>query len=164
MRKYLFTAFFTLLALTATAQGGHKGKPHISPEEFKNKQKEFITRKADLTTEEADAFFPLYFELQKKKFELERNARKESKKPRGEKMTEEECRAFAYRMADNKIEIAKLEREYTDKYLKVISACKLQRVMFAEGMFQRHLMKEMMHHKGNKKKPADGKEREKPKH
>ena len=161
MRKYLLTALFTLLALTATAQGGQKEKRHISPEEFKNKQKEFIIRKAGLTAEEADAFFPLFFELQKKKLELERSARKDTRKPRGEKMTEEECRAFAYKMADTKIEIAKLEREYTDKYLKAISACKLQRVMFAEGMFQRHLMKEMMHHRGDKKRPADAKKKHK---
>ena len=162
MKKTLITAMFLFLGtIAATAQGRPTNRPHFSPEEFQAKQKAYIAEKAGLTQEEADGFFPLFFELQKKKFELERNARKESKKPRGEKMTEEECRAFAYRMADNKIEIAKLEREYTDKYLKVISACKLQRVMFAEGMFQRHLMKEMMHHKGNKKKPADGKKKHK---
>ena len=50
---------------------------HFSPEEFQKHQREYITSKAGLTQEEADAFFPLFFELQNKKFELERNTRKE---------------------------------------------------------------------------------------
>ena len=148
MRKALFTIAIALLATTASVAQEHERrmerKPPFSPEEFQAKQREFITRKAELTAEEADAFFPIFFELQKKKFEIEHNARKETRKPRGEKMTEEECREYVYKMADTKIEIAKLEREYTDKYLGVISACKLRKVLHAEGAFQRHLMKEMI--------------------
>ena len=143
MKKYLFVSLLMFLAaITASAQD-NKRKPHFSPEEFQAKQRAYITEKAELTTEEADAFFPLFFELQKKKFELERNARKDFKRQRGEKMSEEECRKFVYNMADVKIEVAKLEREYTDKYLQVLSPCKVRRVQFAEGSFQRDLMKKM---------------------
>ena len=141
--------FLFLAAITAGAQENQKKRPHFSPEEFQAKQKTYITEKAGLTPEEAEAFFPLFFELQKKKFELERNARKDFRKQRGEKMTEEECRDFVYKMADTKIEIAKLEREYTDKYLKVLPPCKLRRVQHAEGMFQRDLMKKMTEKRNN---------------
>ena len=148
MKKILFASLLLLLtAVTASAQERPMNKPHFSPEEFQAKQKAYITEKADLTDQEAEAFFPLFFELQKKKFELERNVRKEFKKERGEQMTEEECRDFVYKMADTKIEIAKLEREYTDKYLQVLPPCKLRRVQHAEGMFQRDLMKKMTEHK-----------------
>ncbi len=144
MKKILFASLLLLLtAVTASAQERPIKKPHFSPEEFQAKQKAYITEKADLTTQEAEAFFPLFFELQKKKFELERNVRKDFKKERNEKMTEEECRNFVYKMADTKIEIAKLEREYTEKYLKVLPPCKLRRVQHAEGSFQRDLMKKM---------------------
>ena len=54
-------------------------------------------------------------------------------------------------MADVKIEVAKLEREYTDKYLEVLPACKVRKVQFAEGSFQRHLMKEMTKLRAEKK-------------
>ena len=137
------------IAITASAQDNHRKRPHFSPEEFQAKQRAYITEKAELTTEEADAFFPLFFELQKKKFDLERNARKDFRKQRGEQMSEEECRKFVYNMADVKIEIAKLEREYTDKYLQVLSPCKVRRVQFAEGSFQRDLMKKMTEHRHN---------------
>ena len=152
MKKILFASLLLLLtAVTASAQERPMNKPHFSPEEFQAKQKAYITDKADLTDQEAEAFFPLFFELQKKKFELERNVRKEFKKERGEQMTEEECRNFVYKMADTKIEIAKLEREYTDKYLQVLPPCKLRRVQHAEGMFQRDLMKKMTEHRPQRK-------------
>lgn len=152
MKKILFASLLLLLtAVTASAQERPMNKPHFSPEEFQAKQKAYITEKADLTDQEAEAFFPLFFELQKKKFELERNVRKEFKKERGEQMTEEECRDFVYKMADTKIEIAKLEREYTDKYLQVLPPCKLRRVQHAEGMFQRDLMKKMTEHRPQRK-------------
>ena len=140
------------IAMTASAQGPQKNRPHFSPEEFQAKQKAYITEKAGLSPEEAETFFPLFFELQKKKFELERNARKDFRKQRGEQMSEEECRKFVYNMADVKIEIAKLEREYTDKYLQVLSPCKVRRVQFAEGSFQRDLMKKMTEHRHNASK------------
>ena len=150
MKKTFFASLLLFLAvLTVSAQEQQNKRPHFSPEEFQAKQKTYITEKAGLTPEEAEAFFPLFFELQKKKFELERNARKDFRKQRGEQMTEEECRDFVYKMADTKIEIAKLEREYTDKYLEVLPPCKLRRVQHAEGMFQRDLMKKMTEKRNN---------------
>ena len=149
-RNILASLLLFVIALTASAQEQQNKRPHFSPEEFQAKQRAYITEKAELTPEEADAFFPLFFELQKKKFELERNARKDFKRQRGEQMSEEECRKFVYNMADVKIEIAKLERKYTDKYLEVLPACKVRRVQHAENSFQRHLMKEMMEHRNNK--------------
>ena len=157
MKKYLFVSLLMFLAaITASAQD-NKRKPHFSPEEFQAKQRAYITEKAELTTEEADAFFPLFFELQKKKFELERNARKDFKRQRNEQMSEEECRKFVYNMADVKIEVAKLEREYTDKYLQVLSPCKVRRVQFAEGSFQRDLMKKMTERRDKAQKEKNAK-------
>ena len=144
MKRHLFTLLIMFLSvMAASAQENRKNKPHFSPEEFQAKQRAYITEKADLTAEEAEAFFPLFFELQKKKFDLERDARKDFKKNRKEKMTEEECRNFVYKMADTKIEVAKLEREYAEKYLNVLNPCKLRRVLHAENSFQRDLMKKM---------------------
>ena len=156
MKKVLFTIAIALFStMIATAQ--HQGRPgegrHFSPEEFQNKQRAYITEKAGLTPEEADAFFPLYFELQGKKFEIERNARKDIKMQRGERMTEEQCSELVYKMADAKIEIAKIEKEYIEKYLKVLSACKIQRVQHAENSFQRDLMKRMTQPRDGRRPP-----------
>ena len=163
MKKILTTLTIALALIgTATAQE-HRGpgeRKHFSPEEFQAKQRAHITEKAGLTTEEADKFFPLYFELQKKRFEMEHEVRKSLGFKPGKEMTDDQCRKFIYNMADVKIEIAKLEKEYIEEYLKVISPCKLNKVEFAEKSFQRELMKKMLpapqHRKGDGKEKPEG--------
>lgn len=156
MKKIIFTLALAILSTSALfAQDSNKGKRHFSPEEFQKKQKEFIMEKAEMTDEQAEAFFPLFFELQKKKFELEGNARREMKFKRNEKPTEEQCRKFVNKMAEVKVEIAKLEQAYIEKYLEVVPPCKLLEIQHAEGMFQRHLMKEMMRHREKREKPNE---------
>ena len=58
---------------------------HLSPEEFRAKQKAFITEKAGLTSEEAAKFFPLYFELQDRKKQLNDEAWKLLRQGKDEK-------------------------------------------------------------------------------
>lgn len=140
----LIVLILSTVAVTAQENGERAKKGRFSPEEFKAKQQKFITEKAKLTEAEAELFFPLFFELQKKKFEIERNARKGMFKKRNERPTDEECREYVNKMAESKIAIAKLEKEYTEKYMKVIPACKIMEIQRAENMFQRHLMNEMM--------------------
>ena len=159
MKKVIFSLAVMLCSIACmTAQEKQQQSKkrnfsrHFSHEEFQAKQKEYITRKAQLTPEEAEAFFPLFFELQKKKFTLERDARRSIKKKRGEKMNEEQCREFVNKMSDVKIEVAKLEKEYSAKYLNVIPACKLLGVQHAEISFQRDLMKKMMQERGHRQK------------
>lgn len=152
-RGILALALIMVTALSATAQEERKERRrHFSPEEFQAKQREFITEKAGLSQQEAEAFFPLFFELQKKKFDIEHNARKAINKKRGEKMSDEQCRTFISKMAETRVEIAKLEQTYIGKYLEVISPSKLLEIQYAEGMFQRHLMKEMMHHRDRRER------------
>lgn len=160
-RRFITCSMKTFFALTlimvtvfsATAQEERKEKRrHFSAEEFQAKQREFITEKAGLSQQEAEVFFPLFFEQQKKKFELEGNARRAINKKRGEKMSDEQCRAFINKMAETRVEIAKLEQTYIGKYLEVISPSKLLEIQHAEGMFQRHLMKEMIHHRDKKER------------
>lgn len=164
MKKAIFSLAIMLCSIACmTAQDKQQlGKRrHFSHEEFQAKQKEYITRKAQLTPEEAEAFFHLFFELQKRKFTLEHEARKSIKKKRGEKMNEEQCREFVNKMSDVKIEVAKLEKEYSAKYLNVIPACKLLGVQHAEISFQRDLMKKMIEHRSRREKPFDHTEQQK---
>ena len=66
MRIQYITLLFTfLMCLPLSAQ--KKGK--YTKEEFRAKKQAYMTEKAGLTEEEAENFFPLYFELQNKKKE-----------------------------------------------------------------------------------------------
>ena len=150
MKKiFLILALICCSATVIVAQP--KPKKIFSHEEFCNKQKEFITKHAKLTPEEAEAFFPLFFELQKKKWEINKNARKQARNNEpGNKLTEEQYSKLVNEIADAKIEIAKLEKSYIEKYLKVIPAGKILDVQRAEDRFQREMIKNMA--RGQRKK------------
>ena len=134
----------TLLAANAQEkQGRQDGRRRFSPEQFQAKQRSYITEKAKLTQEEADAFFPLFFELQKEKFRIEREARSKVIKERGQRLTDEQCKELLMNSADARIKIAELEKEYIAKYLKVVSAKKLLDIQRAEHSFQNHMLKSL---------------------
>ena len=65
-------------------------KPKLNKEEFRARQEAFITQNAQLTPQEAQAFFPLYFELQDKKSQSNREAWKEIRKGKQPNLSEEE--------------------------------------------------------------------------
>ncbi|MBQ8256710.1 MAG: hypothetical protein IJY98_02160 [Bacteroidaceae bacterium] len=166
MKKLFLLLILTSVTLTATMaqeKRPEKGK-RFSPEQFQAKQREFITEKARLTPEEANAFFPIYFELQKEKFRIEREARSKVAKERGQALTDEECTTLLTGTADAKIKTAELEKEYIAKYLNAVSPKKLLDIQRAERAFQGHMIKSMARgERGNKDfhKRGGGKNEEK---
>ena len=142
MKRVLLLAFSVIVLITsAQAQGNGSRRPHMTTEEFQIKQKEFITHQAELTEEESAAFFPLYFELQSKKHEINGRAWKKVRSVRPHERTEEECNEMIDTLADVKIECAMLEKEYLAKFKKILPAKKLMRVQMAENRFQREILK-----------------------
>ena len=63
---FLISSFIS----AAMAQQNKSEQQRLSPTEFREKQQAFLTEQAGLTKEEAAKFFPLYFQLQDKKKEL----------------------------------------------------------------------------------------------
>ena len=98
---------------------------HLSPEEFRAKQKAFITEKAGLTSEEAAKFFPLY-----------------------EKTTEAQYEEIMEGVYDARIASDRLDKTYFDKFKKILPCKKIYLVQRAEMRFHRELLKGM-HKKGD---------------
>ena len=157
MRRPITTLLVSLICLMAAAQqpqGQRSERPRMTPEEYRAKQQEFITRHAELTPEESAAFFPLYFELQGKKHEANRRVWKEARRVPPHERTEEECDKMTDAMADVKIECATLEKEYLVKFKEILPAKKLMRVQMAEERYQRELLRGMQQdRKPDGKKP-----------
>ena len=149
MKRYLLL-FISVICLAASAQEqtGKPRPPRITPEEFQAKQKEFITQHADLTEEESTAFFPLYFELQSKKHEVNGRVWKKARAVRPHERTEEECNEMIDAWADAKIECATLEKQYLAQFKKILPAKKLMRVQMAEDRFQRELLRSIQAENG----------------
>lgn len=144
MKKVLFILILILATSGIVAQTQDKAperRPRFSPEEFQAKQRNYITEKAKLTPEEANAFFPLFFEMQKEKFCIDHEARGKVIKERGQELSDEQCKELLYTLGDAKIKVAELEKKYIAKFLNVMSAKKLLEIERAEQSFQRYMLK-----------------------
>ena len=141
---FVITLFaFTTTIFAQEQKRKEDNKKRFSLEEFQNRQREFITKHARLTPEEAEAFFPIFFELQKKKWLINKKARDKVENKYGKEHSEEKSLLIVNEFADAKIKIAELEKEYIEKYLKAISAKKILGVQRAEDNFQKDMLRRM---------------------
>lgn len=132
-------------------------QPPMSKEEFRSRQQEFITRRAGLTQEEAQKFFPLYFELQDKKGKLNRKAWQNMRQGKDPNTTEAEYARIVEDMIQARITNDKLDLEYVRKYKKFLSAKKIYDIQKAEMRFHRELLKSAHH--GEKGRPGNKEKR-----
>ena len=65
MKRHSLITLFACLLICCPSFA--QDKQRCSEDEFRMKKQAYITEKAGLTSEEAQAFFPIYFELQEKK-------------------------------------------------------------------------------------------------
>lgn len=121
---------------------------HLSREEFRARQKAFITEQAGLSKEEAAKFFPVYFELQDKKKKLNDESWSLMRKGKGEKVTETQYGEIIGKVADNRIAADQLDKTYLDKFKKILSNKKIFLVQRAEMRFHREMLKGMNRNRG----------------
>lgn len=129
----------------------------LSKEEFRAKQQTYITEKAGLTNEEAAKFFPLYFELQDRKKQLNDEAWKLLRSGKDEKTTESQYEEIMEGVYDARIASDRLEKTYFEKFKKILSCKKIYQVQRAEMRFHRDLLKDMNKKGDAPKKKPEGK-------
>ena len=156
MKRYL--VFIMMLGcILPLAIANDDCEQRLTREEFRTKQQAFIAEKAGLTQEEADKFFPLYFELQDEKKKLNDEAWKQMRQGRNENATETDYEKILESVNNSRIASAELEKEYFDKFKKILSCKKIYQVQQAEMRFHRKWLKDMRDkapaRNGNGRKP-----------
>ncbi|MEY8707977.1 hypothetical protein AALK94_11700 [Bacteroides faecichinchillae] len=116
---------------------------HLTPDEFRAKQKAFIIEQAGLTKEEATKFFPIYFELQDKKKKLNDDSWTLMRKGKEDNATEAQYEEIIGKICDNRIEADRLDKTYLDKFKKILTWKKIFLVQRAETRFHREMLKAM---------------------
>ena len=124
-------------------------REQFSPTEYWNQQKAFFTEKAGLTDDEAAAFFPLYNELQQKKRDLNRDIRRIMREAAGPEASQEQSLKAIDAQAETNIKIAELEKEYLQKFKKVLPATKILKVQNAEEQFNSQILKDIQQSRGH---------------
>ena len=141
------TSILLLTALLAAGNVCAQGKDNqrLSKEEFREKQKTFITQRAELTPEEARKFFPLFYELQDKKKLLNDSVRWNIRQiKRMKAVPAAQYEKALDQMYDTRIRAAQMDKEYYLKFKSVLPAQKIYKVQRAEMCFKRDIVKEKM--------------------
>lgn len=155
LSKWIVSLLLMLLPL-AYATATDICQQRLTKEEFKARQQAFITEQAQLTETEAEAFFPLYFELQERKRELNEEVWNLLKKGHDKDVSEKKYEEILEGVYDTRLAIDRLEKSYFEKFKKVLSFKKIYMVQKAEMRFHREVLKNFGEEKRGDKRPQQG--------
>ena len=135
------TSYFILLMaclffLPASAQK----KDKCNETEFRAKKQAYMAKKANLTQEETEKFFPLYFEFQDKKKEINKRTWGKAKKGIKNETSEIQYEEIIDNYFNEQERIAQLEKEYIEKYREILSNKKIYMLYWAELKFSRNIL------------------------
>ncbi len=113
-------------------------------EKFKSQKIAFISEKLNLTTAEAQAFWPVYNELENEKMELQRKRRNWEDKARNEevKMSDQEIVRTTRQIIASMKKEAELTEVYHEKFLAILPPQKVLLLFRAENQFRAHMFEQ----------------------
>lgn len=103
----------------------------------------YITDQLALTPEEAEKFWPIYREFSEKRKEIRQQMRDSKRNPDPNKTTEQIEKELVDKQFDVKQEELNLEKDYSGRLLKVISAQKLRTLPDAERRFRQMILEQI---------------------
>lgn len=154
----LFAAItaFGLFSMTAMAQPKGNWQDRIKSEKIA-----FITTELDLTPEEAQVFWPVYNQIEKKKQEsqvaVKTSYRALLEALKSDTVTDKEIDRLLDDYLAAKLAQKNLGKDDAAKYRKVLPSKKVAKLYVAEEKFRRHHIRNFSHgHQGQGGKPAQG--------
>jgi len=146
-KKILILIVFLAYTSNFYAQRGSKH------EKVKSLKVAYITEQLDLTSVEAQAFWPIYNEHEKKRNELRKRERNDihAKLRDANELSETEANKLLEVALSIKAEKEKLSRSFLKEINKVISSKKTILLLNAEDDFKKRLLREYRHKRGGKR-------------
>ena len=129
-----------LLAITATlsAQGNSRSK--FSTDMYQAKH-EMIIREVGLTQTQQKQFMPLYEQMEREIYQVNRNARALAAEVEKKKNpTDKEYEAAASALSNTRVQEGEIEAKYFDKFSKILSKKQLFLLKQAEAKFTREML------------------------
>ena len=137
-----------VFAGSCLAQPG--GSRKFSPKEFRTNLERFITKHAGFTSEESQAFYPLYHEMKDRQRDVQHSIfkLKEGLKPNA---SEEDYAKTIPSITSRNRKKSQMEETYYKKMCQAVPASKVYQAMLAEDKFHRQMLGKMPPH-GKKRK------------
>jgi len=124
-----------MMTVVLTAKAQHQP---FNPAKFEAELEQFIATEATLTPQESSRFFPLYREMRKKQIAI----MSAGWKNKNIDTSNDKACAEAIRQHDNRdVEMKELQRTYHNKFLQILPAGKVFRIIRAEDKFHRQAFK-----------------------
>ena len=146
-----FLSLFLFLCLTHVAsqivaqnnRGQQKMNQEARMKDFLDMKKKFLKEKTDMTDAEEAQFFPLYMELQRKKFDLQRSLHRQinSLKQTKSAITDEMYSTVSEAINNTGLKESQLENDYYRKFSRILSPEKLCKFQIAEISFNRDMLR-----------------------
>ena len=145
-----------LLSVSVNAQfhrGGNMQRPRKQQpkENIEAMKVAFITRKLNLTAEEAKTFWPVYDEFEARKKELNQAAVSKYQKILTDSLTEKQATDLIDQQIIQAQKMLDLRKEYLLKFKQILPSKKIAKLYDAEKSFRRLLMKEVRERRKEKK-------------
>lgn len=156
MKKIVYlltlTAFITG-SLTVSGHEYHEKSHKDKWEKYRAEKIAFLTDKLQLTPDEAQRFWPVYNELEQKRWEAQKSRRELERKVREaeESLSEKKVIALTREFAGSMEKESELYAEYNEKLLKVLPPHKVLMLYKAENEFKMHMIRKFRdrHHDNN---------------
>jgi hypothetical protein len=105
----------------------------------------FITNRLELTAKEAQVFWPIYNEYNSKMEKLRKTKKSDfdDLKNKSENITDKELETFINEVFASKQKELDLQKEYYEKYAKVLPVKKVAMLYQAENQFKRELLRKI---------------------
>jgi hypothetical protein len=108
----------------------------------------FITERLSLTPQQSEKFFPLYREFNDKRKGLRKEQNALKSQSGNLTATDDQLKADMNKLLDLRQKEVNLEKEYFEKFQKVISIRQLAELYHSESLFTRELIKDFRDDKG----------------
>lgn len=133
-RRYIIVLLVLLCSVVAMAQEPKK----FDPVQFEADLEQFVATEARLTPTESATFFPLYREMRKKQMAYFGYHRRWHIVDESD---DKACAEAIRRLDSNDLEIKRLQQLYHEKFLHILPASKVFRIIKAEEKFHRQQFK-----------------------
>ncbi|MFT3992911.1 MAG: hypothetical protein QM660_01285 [Dysgonomonas sp.] len=141
LNTILIIFLFGLISLSINAQNRDR-RGGFDIEAIRKEKAEFLKKEMDLTDAEAKVFLPLEAEFVSKKFETNRDARRETKAlKKKENKTEADYKRIVQLNLESEQKEAQLQLEYYKKFSEVLSAQKVEKYRTADMKFKEMMLK-----------------------
>lgn len=156
MKRISFILAFVLVCIMTFAQNNANGhnnsqRPRFNKQEFRQRTQDFITKEANLTADEAKAFFPIYNEYKDKQRQIHFSIHK-LKKQAPTSDTEKAYEELLMNIARLNSELTGLDSAYYKKICKLISAKKFYKILSIEDRMHRRILENYNRGRGQKSK------------